>query len=480
MKALLFERNLPRFAASRLIAAAGSGKGAGVGPLRLTDVDEPELPGPGWHRVRPLLSGICGSDLALLDGKSSRYFEPLVSFPFVPGHEIVGVVEGGPRDGERVAVEAVLHCAVRGIDPVCPSCATGRTEDCEMIAVGDLPPGLQTGYCAATGGGWSGMLVAHDRQLFGVPEGLDDDAAVMIEPTACALHAATGVIASVAAARLRDAIDDERPSVVAVVGAGTLGLCTIAALNRLRRSPGAPPLTLIVIAKHPHQERLARMLGADRVAPPSELSRAVRRATRTHQIPPAGGAVSVRGTHRLAGGADVIVDCAASPSSFTDALSAVRPRGHVVLVGMPGPARVDLAPLWHREITLSGAYAYGTERLDALFGAWHEAGHEDVQGQAGLTPQDRPRTFALAAEVVADAGLGRLVSARYAIDRFEDAVAHAGSAGRRGAVKIVFDLRRRPGARRTAATRAAAAGSQPGRAAGAPQGDTPRGQGAQL
>ena len=39
----------------------------------------------------------------------------------------------------------------------------------------------------------------------------------------------------------------------------------------------------------------------------------------------------------------------------------VRPRGRVVLVGMPGKVSVDLAPLWHRELTLVGAYAYGTE-----------------------------------------------------------------------------------------------------------------------
>ena len=47
-------------------------------------------------------------------------------------------------------------------------------------------------------------------------------------------------------------------------------------------------------------------------------------------------------------------------------------------------------------------------------------------------------------EVVARCRLGRLVSARYPLDRFEEALAHAGAAGRRGAVKIVFDLRRAP------------------------------------
>ena len=40
--------------------------------------------------MKPALAGICGSDLSTLAGKSSFYFSPLVSLPFVPGHEVVG------------------------------------------------------------------------------------------------------------------------------------------------------------------------------------------------------------------------------------------------------------------------------------------------------------------------------------------------------------------------------------------------------
>ena len=93
MKALVFERNLPRFAASRVASLLGSGRGAGIGPLQLLEAGAPELPGEEWFHLTPLLSGICGSDLATLDGRSSRYFEDLVSFPFVPGHEVVGMLE---------------------------------------------------------------------------------------------------------------------------------------------------------------------------------------------------------------------------------------------------------------------------------------------------------------------------------------------------------------------------------------------------
>ncbi len=113
-----------------------------------------------------------------------------------------------------------------------------------------------------------------------------------------------------------------------------------------------------------------------------------------------------------------------SADSIAQSLAMVRPRGRVVLVGMPGRVHVDLAPLWHREVALVGAYAYGTEQV--------AGGAEPV------------RTFDLAIEVVAALGTGRLVSATYPLERFEEAVAHAGAAGRRGAVKIAFDLRPEP------------------------------------
>jgi len=369
VKALVFERSLPKYGAAMVAGRLRPGSGARVGPLRLADVDEPELPGPGWHRVRPRLAGICGSDLATIDGKSSRYFEPIVSFPFVPGHEVVGELD----DGTRVVIEPVLKCATRGTE--CAQCREGRTNLCERIAFGHLSPGLQTGYCADTGGGWGTTLVAHDSQLHRVPDDLSDEAAVMVEPTACAVHAARFVTT-----------DD-----VAVIGAGTLGLCTVAALTGRR---------VVVAAKHPEQRQFARQLGA-RVVAPNELDRAVRTATSSF----------VAGS-QLTAGVPTVVDCVGSEASLAQALQIVAPGGTIVLVGMPGRLTVDLTSLWHREVALVGAYAYTAE------------------------------DFATAFDVVRSARLDRLVSALYPLDRFREAVDHAAAAGSRGAVKIAFDLRK--------------------------------------
>ena len=164
MKALVFSRKPAKFAAAMVAGRLSPGGGAKVGPLALRDVDPPELPGPGWVRVRPRLAGICGSDLATIDGTSSRWFEPIVSFPFTPGHEVVGDLD----DGSRVAIVPVLGCVTRGIQPVCGPCAEGRINHCERIGFGDLEPGLQCGFCESTGGGWSTLMVAHESQLVAV------------------------------------------------------------------------------------------------------------------------------------------------------------------------------------------------------------------------------------------------------------------------------------------------------------------------
>ena len=380
MKALLFERKVAKYVAATVAGRLSPGKGASVGPLKLKDIDEPDLPGEDWVRLRPLLAGICGSDLATIDGHSSRYFEPIVSFPFTPGHEVVGRL----NDDTRAVLIPVLSCVTRGISPLCRACAAGRTNHCGRIAFGHLEPGLQSGYCENTGGGWSASMVAHTSQLLAVPDAISDEAAVMVEPTACAVHAARTVAAM------------GSQETVAVIGAGTLGLLTIAAL-KAEASIG----TLLATGKYPHQKTLATSLGADQVVAPRELGRVVRSLT---------GAFVLDGG-QLTDGVDLVVDCVGSEASLTQALQVVAPGGEVLVVGMPGHTALDLTTLWHRETAIRGCYAY-----------------------------TRP-DFDQALTLVADAGLERLLSATYPLARYTEAIEHAATAGPRGAVKVAFDLR---------------------------------------
>ena len=387
MKALVFERKELKYAAAAVGSRLSPGFGSQVGPLRLKDIDPPEIPDNGWQRVFPLLSGICGSDLATVDGRSSRYFDPLVSFPFVPGHEVFGVIE----DGTRVVLEPVLGAESRGEDPPFDGACPGDGNDYGYLLNGPIGDGIQVGYCCDTGGGWSTQLVAHSSQLHEVPSDLSDEGAVILEPAAVGVH--TALKAKV-----------EPGGVVVVQGAGTMGLCVTAALRALTDVE-----TIIVSAKYPLQKSLAEELGADLIVEPRELKRAVRKVSGCRMI-----------GDSLSGGADVTIDAVGNAGSIGTSLSITRPRGRVVMMGMPGVTKVDLTALWHRELEIVGSYTYGTEFLS--------------DGTVS-------NSYALAFDLVRHKKLERLVSAAYPLDRYKDAIRHAAEAGSLGAIKIVFDMR---------------------------------------
>lgn len=391
-------RSVPRYLAARAVGSRAPGLLTGpLATLRLVDRRDPEPPAEGWVRVRPRLAGICGSDLATISGRSSFYFSPLVSMPFVPGHEVVGDLLEDAGDlpaGTRVVLEPVIACAARGLDP-CANCRAGDTGRCDRVTAGHVKPGLQIGYCEQTGGGWSRGFVAHRSQLVPVPDAMPDEVAVLLEPLSCAVHAA-----------LRARVEPNAE--VLVVGAGAIGLLTLLALREL-----TPAGRLVVVAKHPRQRETARALGASEVVPPGEALAAVRRATRAFELRPE------RGAPFLLGGVDVAIDAAGSRSALDLALRSVRAGGRVVLAGIP-TAGVDLTPVWFRELEVLGAYTGGTEQVDGA----------------------RRRTSELAIELAGRAPLRGLVGAVYPLRSWREAIDHALGAGRLGTVKVAFDPRR--------------------------------------
>lgn len=383
--ALEVYRSVPRYLAARTVGSRMPGLLAGpLAALRLVHREEPVVPAPGWARVRPLLSGICGSDLATIAGESSFYFSALVSLPFVPGHEVIGeLLEDldGLAAGQRVVLDPLLPCAARGIDPPCGECRREEPGLCERVTGGHVAPGLQTGYCADTGGGWSEVLVAHRGQLHAVPEEMSDTDAVMVEPLACAIHAVrrAGV---------------PRDATVLVAGAGTVGLLTTLALREFSEAG-----RVIAVAKYAQQAALARSFGATEVVSPRAALAAVRRATGAFLLRPE------RASPFLLGGVDVAFDAAGSAASLEIALGSTRARGRVVLAAMP--VRADLSPAWYRELEIVGTYSGAGAFADAL-------------------------------QVTASARLGRLVGATYPLERWREAIDHALHAGRLGTVKVAF------------------------------------------
>ncbi len=401
MLALRYKKSVPRY----LLMRAGAKRvknldTSRVSPLQLVNVPEPKLPTSEWVRVRPLLSGICGSDLGTLSAESSPYFSPITSPPFVMGHEVVGEVvrdNSGFSAGERVVVEPALGCGTRGISPPCAYCASGRYALCVNVTRGDISPGIQTGFCGDTGGGWSeGTLVAHPLQLHRVPEDVPEEAAVTIEPLACAVHAA-----------LRASPGPEETTLV--IGAGSVGLFVVAVLRNITNAG-----RIICVAKHGRQREEALRLGADEVVHPREVY---------GRLPEALGAEVHRpelGKPVVMGGADVTFECVGAPDTIEDATRLTRPEGAVALVGMPGArSSLDLTPLWHAEVSLAGTYAYGVE---------------EYRGE-------RLKSFELALRMAPEIGLETMVGPRFRLREYREAIAAARVAGREGHVKVVFDHR---------------------------------------
>ncbi len=370
-------------------------------PLQIEDIPELSLPMPEWVRVKPLLSGVCGSDLGTLASESSPYFSPITSPPFVMGHEVVGEVaedNSGFSAGERVVLEPALGCVVRGIVPVCEFCASGRHALCVNVAKGDISPGIQTGFCHDTGGGWTdGTLAAHPSQLHRVPDSLPDEAAVAVEPLACAVHAAL---------KAAPGSDDT----ALVIGAGSVGLFTVAAIKRL-----VPPKRIICVAKHERQRSEALRLGADEVVHPRDVYETLPAMLGSDKYMPELGKPVVPG------GAEVVFECVGASGTMEDSVRLAKPGGRVALVGMPGQkSSLDLTALWHKEVSLAGTYAYGME---------------DYGGE-------RVSSFELAMRLAPEIKLDSMVGPKFRLSEYAEAISAARSSGRSGNVKVVFDLRR--------------------------------------
>jgi threonine dehydrogenase-like Zn-dependent dehydrogenase len=349
----------------------------------------PALPGPDWVRLRPILAGVCGTDMALLTGKASAAMSPFASFPAVLGHEIVGRVE---ETGARVVVDPLLGCVPRGLDP-CSSCATGEAGLCLRTADGGISPAPMLGYCRDLPGGWSEAIVAHASQLHPVPDGLSDEAAVMVEPLSVALHA---VLAAPPASGER----------VLVVGGGTVGLCAVAALRLV-----APDAEVSLVARHRPQRDLGTRLGAHVVG--DALEAAVTRAGARRHRPLVGEDV-------LTGGFAQVYECVGSAASLDTALRVAAPRGRVVVLG--GPAiihELDWTLAWTRELRVEGSYVYGLEH--GLPGA--------------------PHTMDAAMRLLVEhpaLPIGDLVTHRFGLGEWRQAMAAALDRRRSGALKIVF------------------------------------------
>ncbi len=294
----------------------------GIDEVTLSSGPMPE-PRAGEVRVRSTLVGICGSDLHAAHGQ-----HPSMPLPYQPGHEAVGVVDvlgqevEGLTPGDRVFLEPNLVCRH------CRNCRAGRYNICQELKVfGCQTPGAMTDH----------FVVAANR-LHRVPEGMSDEAAVLIEPLATPVHA-VGLAAGVDAV---PGVSGLTGKDVVVLGAGPIGLFTLVAA----REAGAR--RVIVTDLLPDKRARAARLGADAVV--------------------AADAPDITGQVRAVLGdtANVVFDCVAVENSLTQGVSLVEKGGTVVVMGVPsGPLTLPVHLVQDWEITIRGALMYTSEDIAA-------------------------------------------------------------------------------------------------------------------
>lgn len=267
----------------------------GGADLRLERVEEP-VAGVGEVVMEIGLAGVCGSDLHPIRGHNGPRRPPLIL-----GHEVLGRING--RVGRYVA----FPLAVCG---ECDPCRRGEENLCERRGLLGLDrPGVFTE-----------RVVVPEASLFRVPDDLDDQVAVLVEPLATSLSA------------LRQEQPEPGAHVV-VLGLGPIGLLATHAARHLG---------LRVTAVEPLAERreLGSTLGAEAVH--EDLD-------------------AVAGLQ-----ADLVIDAVGIGVTATAGIAAVRRGGSVVVIGLGAEeGSVPLAQVVRDGVRLRGHYAYTKQDFGA-------------------------------------------------------------------------------------------------------------------
>jgi 2-desacetyl-2-hydroxyethyl bacteriochlorophyllide A dehydrogenase len=276
----------------------------------LREVPRPQ-PAAGEVLVKVQAVGICGSDLAIYDGR-----EKDLRLPVIPGHEFAGeVVETGQgvqavAAGARVAVNLVRNCGV------CYQCRKGQGNLC-------LNPNL-IGF--HSNGGFAEYAVVPASNCHLLPEGMSWEAGASIDPVTSAL----------AAVQKAGIGPEDR---VVVLGPGPIGLyaCQLARLQGARE--------VLVVGTREHLLAKARELGAHRTF-------LVNRADLAGCLPAILEASEGRG-------AEVVVEATGNPAAMNLALQIAAKGGRIALVSIyHGKTDIEPNTIVFKELKVLGSFDY--------------------------------------------------------------------------------------------------------------------------
>lgn len=295
--------------------------------IRVQDVPVPQKPPAGWVQIRVHWCGICGSDL----------HEYLAGPVFIPvdhphpltglkgqctlGHEFSGEIaelgDGvtGYAVGERVTADACQHCGK------CYYCTHGLYNICEKLAFTGL----------MNNGAFAEYVNVPAELLYKLPDDFPTEAGALIEPLAVGMHAVKKAGELVG-------------KTVVVVGAGTIGLCTI----MCAKAAGAG--RVIALEMSAARKAKAMEVGASLVIDPKECD-------------------AIAELKALTGGygADVSFECIGNKNTAKLALDVIRKAGRCVMVGIfEEPSQFNFFELVATEKEVVGSLAYNGEFADVI------------------------------------------------------------------------------------------------------------------
>jgi L-iditol 2-dehydrogenase len=274
---------------------------AGLKRIELTEVPVPE-PGPGEVLLEVEAVGICGSDLHYW--RCGRIADQVVKFPMRLGHEPAGRVAAlgagvtGLKKGQSVAIEPGIPCGT------CRECQMGRVNLCPNVKFLGTPP---------IDGSFQPYLVMPASALAPRPDNVDAVMGALAEPLGVAVHSF-------------DLMNLRAGERIAVIGAGSVGLCVIA----LARQMG---VRIVAVSEpRPFRRKVAENLGAERTttATPEKFIKAARDATDGH-------------------GVDVVFECSGAAEALNTTLSAAARGGRVAMIGIPEVDTLSIDPhIWRK------------------------------------------------------------------------------------------------------------------------------------
>ncbi|MBV9451687.1 MAG: 2,3-butanediol dehydrogenase [Streptosporangiaceae bacterium] len=301
--------------------------------LHVEEVASPGPPGPGEVLLRPVMCGICGTDLhEYTDGPIVTPASPHpltgAGLPQILGHEFSAVVaSAGPgvthvRPGDLCTVMPLISCGH------CFECLRGQGHLCRTMAC--------TGLSSAWGG-LADLAIVSASQVVPVPETLTARQAALIEPTAVAAY-------GVDRGRLQPG------QTVLVTGAGPIGsLATLYALAAgARRVVLSEPDPARRVRAAALGDGLGEVITADPAAEP---------------------VAEIIGDLTGGIGADLAVECAGHESALNLCIDAVRPQGTVVQTALHiRPASIRAQTLALKDLTLAGTWCYPVQDFPRVAG----------------------------------------------------------------------------------------------------------------